>query len=141
MTDDSNYSKREIDQHFADLFDRMDRREKYLDGRLDTQDVLLTSTLAQATKTNGRVNRLESDTKNMPVIQDLVNKHENWRWYVLGIAAAVLIFGGFVYKLLIDKIYAAIDTKIFNSQTVIIKAINDQLKGSASNFTNSVSVH
>lgn len=151
---DENYSKREIDQHFADLFDRLDRREKSLDDRLTKQDDVLSEiksdgkeTKAQAIKTNGRVNALEPQMvdikKELPNLQDAVNKHENWRWYMLGIGASVLILGGVIYGLTIQNVNNTIDQKISESESRIIKAINDQLKGtgSAPNFSNSVNVH
>lgn len=48
MPDDSNYSKRELDHYFNDMKERLEK-----------QDHMLTKILEQATKTNGRVNRLE----------------------------------------------------------------------------------
>ena len=147
MADEQNYSKREIDLHFTDLFDRLDRREKYLDERLTKQDKMLGDIREQTTKTNGRVNALEPQMidvkKELPNLQDKVFKHENWRWYMLGIGATVLLLGGVIYGLTIQNVNATIDKKISDSQKIIIQAINDQLKGtgSAPNFSNSVNVH
>lgn len=45
---DDNYSKRELDHFFSDI-----------KQRLEKQDGMLEQILAQATKTNGRVNALE----------------------------------------------------------------------------------
>lgn len=45
---EDNYSKRELDHYFGDLFKRMDK-----------QDGLLSSIEAQTKKTNGRVSKLE----------------------------------------------------------------------------------
>lgn len=45
---ETNYSKRELDHFFSDMR-----------ARLDKQDGMLEKILAQATKTNGRVNGLE----------------------------------------------------------------------------------
>ena len=46
--DPKNYSKREIDHWFRDLF-----------SRLDKQDTVLVAIKEQTTRTNGRVNKLE----------------------------------------------------------------------------------
>ncbi|MDQ5930942.1 MAG: hypothetical protein QG674_106 [Patescibacteria group bacterium] len=48
MADDSNYSKREQDHFFTDIKERLEK-----------QDAMLIKILDQATKTNGRVNKLE----------------------------------------------------------------------------------
>lgn len=48
MPDDSNYSKREQDHFFNDIKERLEK-----------QDLMLAKILEQATKTNGRVTRLE----------------------------------------------------------------------------------
>lgn len=48
MADDSNYSKREQDHFFNDIKERLEK-----------QDAMLIKILEQATKTNGRVNKLE----------------------------------------------------------------------------------
>lgn len=47
-SDPKNYSKREVDHYFTDLFTRMDKQDFYL------QEIKM-----QVTKTNGRVNKLE----------------------------------------------------------------------------------
>lgn len=50
-----NYSNREIDLKFSAVHTRFDAQ----DARLGSQDVMLQKILTQATKTNGRVTKME----------------------------------------------------------------------------------
>lgn len=141
MTDEDKPTVREFDQLRHDMFEKFSK----LDERMEKQDVMLVGILTQATKTNGRVNALEPQMadvkKELPNLQDQVNKQQNWKWYVMGASAAIILLGGIIYSLTIQNVNQTINQKISESQKIIIQAIDDQIKGSASNFTNSVSVN
>jgi hypothetical protein len=60
---DADYSKREIDEHFRNI-----------NEKLDTNARVSNEIRALAMQTNGRVTRLE-----------------NWRWYLAGIGTVIII--------------------------------------------------
>lgn len=130
----------EVAKHMKETSDRLEKK-------LDTNTELTQSILIQATKTNGRVNGLEKreeDDKNViPNIQKQVNRHENFKWWIVGASVGVGLLGTYAINQVVNGLYSHVDQKIQDSQSVIIKSIEDQLKitGSAPNFTNSVSVH
>lgn len=105
---DKNYTKREQDHYFTDLFKRMDK-----------QDVILDRIEGQTTRTNGRVTRLEDTTKDYGEVKTSIRKLENYKWYLIGIGATIAIVGGIVISL----IYNVIDTKINSG---IQAAFNDR---------------
>lgn len=95
-TDPKNYTKREIDHWFKDLF-----------NRLDKQDVVLSDIKGQTIKTNGRVTSLEGTRIQM--------------WTAISV---LLILGGTIITLAINSINYKIERAVSKALTDNVKEIN-----------------
>lgn len=98
MEQESNYTKREFDHFFNDLFKRMDK-----------QDLVLERIEGQTLKTNGRVTRLEDKVADYNDIKKMAASHENYKWWIVGVFVAISILGTFAFKYIVkDEVKQAL---------------------------------
>ena len=75
--------------------------------RLDKQDNVLERIEAQTLKTNGRVTVLETRLETYDELKRTVYSLKDWKKYVLGFSAGVILLGGLAYTLTISEIKAS----------------------------------
>lgn len=145
MTDEEKTTVREVNQRFADLNERLDRRDTYEDERLTKQDVMLAGIITQTTKTNGRVNALEAKNnlleEKTSVLQEEIKDYTKTKGkisWMIGAGAAGVLLIGVIYALLLKDINKSIQVQIYEAALNQKKTENPS---DTSNITNSVTVH
>lgn len=86
--------------------------------RMTGQDNMLTDIKTQTTKTNGRVTVLEICVKDYEEIKKIVSGLSNWKIWISGAVAIVVVGGGFVWNLIITNV---LNTAQQNTQNSIEK--------------------
>ena len=89
---EQQYLKRELDHRFEDLFKRMDKQDDSLQ-RIEDQTI----------KTNGRATRLEDKVSDYNDIKKSVAAHENYKWWLAGVAVAITVTGLLAIKQMVRQ--------------------------------------
>jgi len=107
MPKDSPYSNRELEHFFGDL-----------NKRLDKQDTILCRIEEQTTRHNGRMAKIEDKIADYDDVKKVVLSHENYKWWALGIFAALGVFGWLALRQIVHQ----------EITTLIDKGVQDHLK-------------
>ena len=83
---------------------------------MDKQDDFLERIEDQTTRTNGRVTRLEDKVADYNDIKKSVASHENYKWWIMGVAAALTVTGILAIKQVVrQELTQLIDTEVIHS--------------------------
>lgn len=137
MTDEEKTTVREVNQRFADLNDRLDRKDKTDDERMTKQDLMLAGIITQTTMHNGRMTKIEA--KNAEIeekIKDYPKTKGKIGW-IMGAGAAGIVLVGVIYALLLKDINKSIQVQIYQAELSQKKTENSS---DTSNISNTVNV-
>ena len=112
-----------IDKEVAVLDERLDNFDKSQARQTETLDKIL----AQTQATNGRVNTLEANEKNVKNLHlsRRLAAIERWKYGVTAVCTIALLFGGFIFSLILKD---SVGSAVKESMDANLKTINTTIK-------------
>lgn len=98
MTDEA-YSIKEFIGHYMN-----DMKEQINEIHSDVKEIKV-----QTQKTNGRVTKIESTIEDYPDLKEMVRGHDNYKWWIIGVAGAISLTGLFALKWIVKS---SVDTAL-----------------------------
>lgn len=108
MTDDT-YSIKEFIGHYME-----DMKGQISEIHTDVKEIKL-----QTQKTNGRVTAIETAIQDYPEIKKKVGQLDNYKWWIIGIAAAISAIGLLALKQIVKQ---SVDTALSERVSTITEA-------------------